>query len=53
MRNTSGIWRLTEGEVHRGSYIDAQQAIDSIADDEDRRIVMETFNQVPAPIVSG
>lgn len=36
-------------DEHRESYIAAQQAIDSIADDEDRRIVLETFNQVPAP----
>lgn len=38
-----------EAETHRFSYIAAQKAIDDIADAEDRRIVLETFMQVPDP----
>ena len=39
------------GEVdhHRASYHAARQAIDAIVDDEDRAIVLQTFDQVPAP----
>ena len=36
-------------DAHRDSYARAVAAIDAIADDEDRRIVLETFRQVPRP----
>ncbi len=36
--------------THRDSYQDAIQALDAIADDEDRKIVLQTFNQVPVPV---
>ena len=36
-------------EKHRDSYFAAIAAIDQIADEEDRRIVLETFEQVPKP----
>lgn len=38
-----------DSQRHRESYAAAQTAIDAIADDEDRDIVLQTFNQVPAP----
>lgn len=38
--------RLAE---HRDAYREAANAVQAIADVEDRRIVLETFNQVPAP----
>jgi hypothetical protein len=37
-------------DLHMDSYEAAQSAIDAIADEEDRRIVMQTFEQVPAPV---
>jgi hypothetical protein len=42
---------LTAGhlEQHRKSYAEARRAIDAIADDEDRKIVLATFDQIPAP----
>jgi hypothetical protein len=36
-------------EGHRSAYAEAQRAIAAIADDQDRAIVLQTFNQVPAP----
>lgn len=36
-------------EVHLEHYRAAEHAIAAIADDEDRKIVLQTFNQVPAP----
>ena len=36
-------------ELHDQQYELAREAIDSIADDEDREIVLATFNQVPEP----
>lgn len=36
-------------ELHGDSYAAARSAIAAIADDEDRKIVMQTFDQVPAP----
>jgi hypothetical protein len=36
-------------DTHRESYVAAQQVMGAITDDEDRRIVMETFSQVPVP----
>lgn len=36
-------------EVHRAAYRDAEQALAAVADEEDRRIVAQTFGQVPAP----
>ncbi len=42
-----------EVEAHRSSYQAALVAIDNIADDEDRRIVLETFDQVPEPDGAG
>ena len=38
-----------ELEQHQASYLAAVAAIDSISDDEDRQIVLETFDQVPKP----
>ena len=38
-----------DAEGHEASYRAARSAIDAIADEEDRKIVMETFVQVPAP----
>ncbi len=38
-----------EAELHRRSYADATQALADIADEADRRIVQQTFDQVPAP----
>jgi hypothetical protein len=38
-----------DAEGHGVSYRAARSAIDAIADEEDRKIVMETFVQVPAP----
>ncbi|MGE0626137.1 MAG: hypothetical protein AB7I04_22400 [Pseudomonadales bacterium] len=36
-------------ELHQSSYEAAERAIEDIADAEDRRIVLETFDQVPRP----
>jgi len=36
-------------DLHVSSYAAARSAIDAIADEEDRRIVMQTFEQVPPP----
>lgn len=36
-------------DEHRESYLAARLAIDAIADDEDRRLVLETFSQVSVP----
>ena len=36
-------------EKHRDSYESAKAAVEKIADAEDRRIVLQTFNQVPSP----
>jgi hypothetical protein len=36
-------------EVHRKAYEHAVVALNSIADEEDRHIVIKTFNQVPVP----
>lgn len=36
-------------DEHRASYSAAQQAIDAIADEEDRKIVLQTFDQVMVP----
>ena len=36
--------------TYRDSYQDAIQALDAIADDEDRKVVLQTFNQVPVPV---
>ena len=38
-----------ESEKHHASYRTAEQAIDNISDEEDRRIVLGTFDQVPKP----
>ncbi len=38
-----------EPQLHRESYAAAVAAIDAIADDEDRKIVLQTFEQVPPP----
>ncbi len=38
-----------ELDQHQVSYLAAIEAIDNIADEEDRRIVLETFDQVPKP----
>ena len=38
-----------ESDKHRDSYLAAEEAIANIADEEDRRIVLETFSQVPKP----
>lgn len=38
-----------EAGLHRASYERARNAIDAIADDEDRAIVLKTFTQVPSP----
>jgi len=35
--------------TYRNSYRDAIRAIDAIGDEEDRKIVLKTFNQVPRP----
>jgi hypothetical protein len=37
-------------EEHRDSYLEAKKAIDAISDEEDRRIVLQTFDQVPEPV---
>ena len=37
------------GDLHRDSYASAKLALEEIADEEDRVIVMETFSQVPPP----
>lgn len=36
-------------DVHREAYAKAKAALEAIADDEDRAIVLKTFEQVPAP----
>jgi hypothetical protein len=36
-------------DVHRAAYAEAVEALAAIADEEDRRIVAETFKHVPAP----
>jgi hypothetical protein len=38
-----------ESQLHRESYAAAVSAIDAIADDEDRKVVLQTFKQVPPP----
>jgi hypothetical protein len=38
-----------DSQLHRQSYDAAVPAIDAIADDEDRKIVLQTFEQVPRP----
>jgi hypothetical protein len=38
-----------ESGLHESSYAAAKQAVEAIGDDEDRRIVMQTFEQVPRP----
>ena len=38
-----------EVDLHRASYAEAQRALAAIADDEDRKIVAQTFEHVPAP----
>jgi len=38
-----------ESELHSQSYAAAVPAIDAIADEEDRKIVLQTFDQVPPP----
>jgi hypothetical protein len=38
-----------ESQLHRDSYAAAGPAIDAIADEEDRKIVLQTFDQVPPP----
>ncbi len=38
-----------DSKAHRASYLAAREAIAGIADDEDRQIVLETFDQVPEP----
>ena len=43
---------LLSSRKHRDSYFAAVAAIDQIADEEDRRIVLETFEQVPVPMPS-
>ena len=44
-------WEIASGEsgLHESSYAAAKQAVEAIGDDEDRRIVMQTFEQVPRP----
>ena len=37
--------------LHQDSYGAAEQAIERISDDEDRRIVLQTFDQVPIPSI--
>ena len=41
-----------ETDLHRASYAAARAAVDAIADEADRRIVLDTFEQVPAPAES-
>lgn len=36
-------------ELHSDSYARALAALEAIADEEDRKIVLQTFEQVPAP----
>lgn len=36
-------------DEHREAYREAVEAVKAIADEEDRKIVLETFNHVPAP----
>jgi len=38
-----------DAALHQASFEAAEQAIEDIADAEDRRIVLETFDQVPRP----
>jgi hypothetical protein len=38
-----------ERETHRQAYRDAETALAAIADEEDRKIVLETFQHVPQP----
>jgi len=38
-----------ENQLHTESYAAAVHAIDAIADEEDRKIVLQTFEQVPPP----
>lgn len=38
-----------DGEAHRSSYAAAQAALAEVADPEERRIVLQTFSQVPQP----
>ena len=36
-------------DLHRAAYARAVTALQAVADDEDRRIVAQTFHQVPVP----
>ena len=36
-------------ELHRAAYHEAARALAAVADEEDRQIVSQTFDQVPAP----
>ena len=36
-------------DAHRDSYLAAQRAIESISDEEDKKIVLQTFVQIPKP----
>lgn len=38
-----------ETALHRSAYREAVDALSAVADEEDRRIVAQTFDQVPAP----
>ena len=38
-----------DAEAHRAAHAEARRALDAIAEAEDRRIVAQTFDQVPAP----
>ena len=38
-----------DSQLHRQSYDAALPAIDAIVDEEDRKIVLQTFEQVPRP----
>jgi hypothetical protein len=38
-----------DSEAYRAAYEEALEAIDSIADEEDRKVVLRTFEQVPVP----
>ena len=38
-----------DADTHRQSYEEARRAVEAIADDEDRKIVLDTFAHVPPP----
>lgn len=38
-----------EVDIHRRAYAEAKEAVDAIADDADRAIVLKTFDQVEKP----